>query len=138
MLRTMDEILGLSPTVFWPIIVAVVVLGLVVLTVLLVCCCYHRCCKKTRKNKVSSHDDCESTTQLTSCRSDTDLVSYSDIVEKGGSVMWPRYAAKVDSIEHELPVVNFNQKRAILPLPRNFSKFIIDTIVPLFNKQLDC
>ena len=49
--------------------------------------------------------------------------------------MWPRYIAKVDSFEHEIPVVNFNQKRTILPLPRNFSKFIIDIIVPFFNKQ---
>ena len=136
MLRTMDtEILGLSPTIFWLIIAAAVALVLVILTVLLVCCCCCCYCKKTKKNKVSPHDDCESTTQLTSCRSDTDLVSYSDVVEKGESLVWPGYAAKVDSIEHELPVVNFNQKRAILPLPRNFSKFIIDTIVPLFNKQ---
>ena len=150
MLRTMDtEILGLSPAAFWPIIAAVVVLVLAVLTVLLVCCCCCCCCKNTRKNKVSPHEDIESTTQLTSPphddfeltthltsqRSDADLASYPDDVEKGGSVMWPGYMAKVDSIEHDLPVVNFNQKRAILPLPKNFSKFIIDTIVPFFNKQ---
>ena len=136
MLRIMDtEILGLSPTVFWPIIVAVVALVLVVLTVLLVCCCCWCCCKNTRKNKVSPHGDCESTTQLTSHRSDTDLVSYSDDVEKGGSVMWPGCVAKVDSFEHEIPVFNINQKRAILLLPRNFSKFIIDTIVPFFKEQ---
>ena len=132
------EILGLPPTVFWPIIaVAVVVLVLVVLIVLLVCCCYHCYCKNTRKYKyyhqhryypvnhrsLESYDDFESTTQPTSHRSD------------GESFMRPGYAAKLDSIEHEIPVFNINQKRAILPLPRNFSKFIIDTIVPFFNKQ---
>ena len=178
MLRTMDvEILGLSPTAFWLIIAAAAVLVLVILTVLLVCCCCYCYCKNTRKNKVSPHDDFESTTQLTSSphdnfesttqltspphddfesttqltspphddfeltiqltsqRSDADLASYQDDVEKGGSVMWPGYMAKVDSIEHEIPVVNINQKRAILPLPRNFFKFIIETIVPFFKEQ---
>ena len=193
MLRTMDgEILGLSPTVFWPIIAAVV-LVLVVLTVLMICCCYCCCCKYT--GKVSPHDDFESTTQLTPHRSRGDLASYPDDVERGGSGMWPVYAAKVDSIEHDPPAVNckytrknkvsphhdfesttfcrsgtdlasypndvekecsgmwpryaakvdgighnppvfnINQKRAILPLPKNFSRFIIDIIVPFFEKQ---
>ena len=139
MLRTMDgEILGLSPTVFWPIIVAVVI---VVLIGLLVCCCYCCCCKNTRKNKgyhqyryrrVSPHDDIESTTQLTPHRSVADLASHTDDVEEGKSGMWPGY---VDSIGHDPPVVNINQKRAILPLPDNFSRFIIDIIFPFFEKQ---
>ena len=190
MLRTMDgEILGMSPTVFWPIIAAVV-LVLVVLTVLMICCCYCYCCKYTKK--VSPHDDFESTIQLTPHRSRGDLASYPDDVERGGSVvwpgyvdsighdppavnckytrknkvsphhdfesttfcrsgadlashpndvekeysgMWPRYAAKVDGIGHDPPVFNINQKRAILPLPKNFSRFIIDIIVPFFEKQ---
>ena len=137
MLRTMDtEIFGLPPTIFWPIIAVAVVLALVVL-VLLVCCCYHCCCKNTQRYKyyrqyryhpvshrsLESYDDSESTTQPTSHRSG------------GESIMWPGYSAEVDSFEHEIPVVNFNQKRAILPLPRNFSNFIIDTIVPLFKEQ---
>ena len=134
MLRIMAaEVAGLPPTAFG--IIIAVVLVLVVLTVLLLCCCYCSCCHCCpRKNKgyhpVSPHDDFESTTQLTSRRSGADLVSYSDDMEKGESVMWPGYVAKVD-----LPVVNINQKRAILPLPNNFHKFIIGTIVPFFKEQ---
>ena len=134
------EILGLSPAVFWSIIVAVV-LVLVVLTALLIRCCYCCCCKNTRKNKgyhqyryrrVSPHDDIESTTQH---RSGSDLASYPHDVEKGQSGMWPRCVAEVDSIGHDPHGFNINQKRAILPLPDNFSRFIIDIIVPFFNEQ---
>ena len=188
------EILGLSPTIFWPIIAAVVLVLVVLTTVLLICCCYCCCCKYTKK-KASPRDDFESTTQLTPHRSGADLASYPDDVERGGSVvwpvytakvdsiehdppavnckytrknkvsphhdfesmtfcrsgadlasypndvekgysgMWPRYAAKVDGIGHDPPVFNINQKRAILPLPNNFSRFIIDIIVPFFNEQ---
>ena len=141
MLRTMDgEIFGMSPTKFWPII-GVVVLVLVVLIVLLVCYCCYCYCKNTRKNKgyhqyryrrVSPQDDLESTTQLTPHRSVADLASYPDDVEEGESGMWPGH---VDSIGHDPPVVNSNQKRTILPLPDNFSRFITDFIVPFFEKQ---
>ena len=137
------EIFGMSPIKFWSIIGAVV---FVVLIVLVVCCCYCCCCKYTRKNKgyrqywyhpVSSHDDLESTTQLTSRRSGADLASYPDEsdVETGDDGMWPGYVAEVDGIGHDPPVVNINQKRAILPLPNNFSRFIIHIIVPFFNEQ---
>ena len=118
MLRTMDgEILGLSPAVFWSIIAAVVLVLVVLTTVLMICCCYCCCCKYTRKNKVSPHDDIESTTQLTPRRSDADLASYPDDVERGGSVVWPAYAAKVDSIRHEPPVVNckYTRKNRVSP-----------------------
>ena len=143
MLRTMDEILGLSPTVFWPIIVAVAAVFVLVL-VLLVCCCCCCCCKNTRKNKqywyypvthLESYDDFESTTQPTSHRSDSDIASYLDDAEGEEGAMWPGHEANADSTRYDLPVFKTNHKRAILPLPKNFQDFITGIIIPSFKEQ---
>ena len=115
----------------WGVVAAVVVVVVVVVLCCCCCCCYYYCCSTSRSSGKGTRY--------------VPISSFVESCDSGFELTHPHYEEEA-ALDHRQEVNSYDaysgnatypvsEGRQLIPLPDNFHDFIINSVIPSFNKQ---